>query len=97
MIEQGDVEVTYCPIKYMWSDVLTKPKHGKAFCEDRAVLINCMVDYEDIEDWEDIGMISGVSNPGCAPSSTTVNQRQAKTLRQKILFCDTSPTECVGG
>ena len=39
-IEQGDVEVTYCINKEMWSDVLTKPKQGKEFREDRPLLMN---------------------------------------------------------
>ena len=30
-IKKGDLEVQYKPIGHMWSDVLTKPKQGKAF------------------------------------------------------------------
>jgi hypothetical protein len=31
----------------MWSDVLTKPKQGKGFQQDRAMLMNCPEDYDD--------------------------------------------------
>ena len=31
----------------MWSDVLTKPLQGRAYCEMRSNLMNCPVDYDD--------------------------------------------------
>ena len=31
----------------MWSDVLTKPKQGKGFKQDRAILMNIEEDYDD--------------------------------------------------
>ena len=51
----------------MWFDVLTNPKQGKAFHEDRTVLSNFPVDYENTEDWKDIDMIVGVPKPGSVP------------------------------
>ena len=31
----------------MWSDVLSKPLQGRAYCEMRSNLMNCPVDYDD--------------------------------------------------
>ena len=31
----------------MWSDVLTKPKQGKGFRQDHAMLMNCAEEYDD--------------------------------------------------
>ena len=49
-IDRGDVSVEYQPTEQMYSDVLTKPKQGKAFCKDRAMLMNCTEDYSDDEE-----------------------------------------------
>ena len=78
MIDKGDVEVTYCPTKEMCYNVLTKPKKGKEFHEDRAVFMNCLVYYKDINGWEGINMIAGVSNLGDAPSSTRENKNRRR-------------------
>ena len=45
----------------MWSYVLTKPKQGKALCEDMAVLINWPFDYKDSEYFKEFVMISGAT------------------------------------
>ena len=42
-------------------------------------------------------MIAGVPKTGRAPSSTTENQKLAKSLQHNVSLCDTSPNECVGG
>ena len=34
----------------MWSDVLNKPKQGSPFCEDRSMLMNVHVKYNDEEE-----------------------------------------------
>ena len=45
-VDQGDVEIQYFPelalfpVDRMWSDILTKPKSGRAFLEYRSILIN---------------------------------------------------------
>ena len=31
----------------MWSDILTEPLQGRAYCEMRSNLMNCPVDYDD--------------------------------------------------
>ena len=46
-ITEGEVEVQYCPTEMMWADVLTKPKQGKPFRQDRSKLMNVPVDYDD--------------------------------------------------
>ena len=38
----------------MWCDVLTKPKQGAAFRKDRAMLVDCDVEYCDNEARSDI-------------------------------------------
>ena len=55
----------------MWSSVITKPKQVKALRKDGAVLMNCPVDYEDSENWEDIDMLAGVPNPDSFPYPKT--------------------------
>ena len=45
MMEQGEMEIKYCPTEQMWSNVLTKPLQGQQFWKIRVMLINCPVDY----------------------------------------------------
>ena len=49
-VEEGEVEVQYCPTDKMWSDVLNKPKQGLPFRTDRAMLMNIPVNYDDDEE-----------------------------------------------
>eukprot|EP00956_Cyclotella_meneghiniana_P035517 scaffold115573_cov38-Cyclotella_meneghiniana.AAC.1 len=49
-VDSGEVEVQHQPTDKMWSDVLTKPKQGTAFKRDRAMLMNCIEDYDDDEE-----------------------------------------------
>ena len=46
-IEEGEVDVRYCPTTEMWSDVLNKPKHGTPFKKDRSMLMNVPIGYDD--------------------------------------------------
>ena len=49
-INEGELEVQYCPTKEMWTDVLNKPEQGAKFRLDRAELMNVPVDYHnDVE------------------------------------------------
>ena len=40
----------YCPTEKMWCDVLNKPKQGSPFLEDRSMLMNVPVKYDDEEE-----------------------------------------------
>jgi len=46
-IEEGEVEIRYCPTEKMWSDVLNKPKQGSPFRKDRAMLMGIPEEYDD--------------------------------------------------
>ena len=46
-IEKVDIEIQYEPTGVMWLDVLTKPKHGKAFRVFHGQLMNVPEDYDD--------------------------------------------------
>jgi len=46
-IDEGELEVQYCPTEKMWTDVLNKPEQGAKFRLDRAELMNVPVDYDD--------------------------------------------------
>jgi hypothetical protein len=46
-IEEGEVEIRYCPTEKMWSDVLNKPKQGGPFRKDRAMLMGVPEEYDD--------------------------------------------------
>ncbi len=49
-IEEGQVDVRYCPTTEMWNDVLNKLKHGTPFKKDRAMLMKVPVGYDyDLE------------------------------------------------
>ena len=47
IIKQCDVEVTSFTTKSVLYDILTKPKQGKALCENKSVLIIFPVEYEE--------------------------------------------------
>ena len=52
-VVQGNIDIVHSPADApfpedrMWADVLTKPKSGRLFWEDRSVLMNCPVQYVD--------------------------------------------------
>ena len=46
-VSKGELTIEHQPTKRMWSDVLTKPKQGTGFRQDRAVLMNVDKDYGD--------------------------------------------------
>jgi hypothetical protein len=49
-VDNGELVIKHRPTDQMWSDVLTKPKQGKGFRQDRAMLMNCPEDYDDEEE-----------------------------------------------
>ena len=46
-VEEGEVDIRYCPTKKMWSDILNKPQQGSPFSKDRAMIMNVPVNYYD--------------------------------------------------
>jgi hypothetical protein len=46
-VDSGEVSIEHRPTGEMYCDVLTKPKQGKGMCLDRAMLMNCDVNYDD--------------------------------------------------
>eukprot|EP00804_Cyclotella_cryptica_P015717 CCRYP_013378-RA/>CCRYP_013378-RA protein AED:0.70 eAED:0.41 QI:0/-1/0/1/-1/0/1/0/188 len=46
-VRSQEVSFEHMPTNKMWSNVLTKPKQGAGFCQDRAMLMNYGVDYDD--------------------------------------------------
>ena len=42
-----EVSIEHRSMDKMWSGVFTKLKQGEGFCQDRAMLMNCGVDYDD--------------------------------------------------
>jgi hypothetical protein len=46
-VDSGEVSIEHKPTGEMCSDMLTKPKQGRGMCQDRAMLMNCDVDYDD--------------------------------------------------
>ena len=46
-IDEGEMDVRYCPTTEMWSDMLNKAKHGTPFKRDRAMLMNVPLAYDN--------------------------------------------------
>ena len=46
--------------------------------------MNCLVDYEDSEDWEDIGIITRVPKPGGVLFPKIKKQKSTKQLQQRV-------------
>ena len=46
-VEQGEIEIRKKDTDDMWCDVCTKPKQGKPFRKDRAMIMNCPMDWPD--------------------------------------------------
>jgi hypothetical protein len=72
----------------MWADILTKPLQGLAFRTMRAVLMNCLINYEDEEETEVIRSRTNTSNTPVPPKKT-VRENNLKTVFHV-------PQECVG-
>ena len=46
-IEEGEVDIRYCPTEKIWSNILNKPKQGGQFRKDRAMLMGVPEEYDD--------------------------------------------------
>ena len=57
-VDQGDIDIVHSPADapfpedQMWADVLTEPKSGRLFLEDRSVLMNCPVNYVENREFD---------------------------------------------
>ena len=47
---RGDIDIRHESTEKMWCDGFTKPKQGREFCEQRAHVMNCPVEYDDDEE-----------------------------------------------
>ena len=58
-VDQGDIDIVHIPVDAplpedrIWADVLTMPKSGCPFLEDRSVLMNCPVNYVDNNEFDE--------------------------------------------
>ncbi len=50
MVDNGEVKVIDCLAEEMWAGILMKLLQGMAFKAMRAMLMNCLVNYEDQDD-----------------------------------------------
>ena len=64
----------------MWADILTKPLQGLAFRTMRAVLMNCLINYEDEEETEVIRSRTNTSNTPVPPKKTVKWENNLKTV-----------------
>jgi hypothetical protein len=46
-VDQGEIEIRKKDTDDMWCDVCTKPKQGSPFRKDRAMIMNCPMDWPD--------------------------------------------------
>ena len=74
-VDRGEVKIEHLGTEEMWADILTKPKQGKAFCQDRAKLMSCPVD------WQEPGVIC---SERLAPKSTTETPNPAKAITELV-------------
>ena len=49
-IDGGELKVLDCPTESMWAGVLTRLLQGMAFKQNRARLMNCPVEYDEVEE-----------------------------------------------
>ena len=107
-VYQGDIEIRYCPEvsplheDRICSDILTKPKLGRAFLNVRSILVNFHLWYVDDNEHKDIDKVSGSEKPESyvwmkregilhKPSYSHV------TMKSNTHFLQSSLQECVGG
>ena len=49
-VDSGKVNIKYCSTNQVWSDILTKPLQGHQFRLMRVMLMNCPIDYDEINE-----------------------------------------------
>ena len=82
-IEDGDIEVKYCPTYEMWVDMLTKLKQGTPFKKDRALLQNVPIDYDD-------GVEHKRTHPALLPHHDTHKKENLVKQQVKPVVCHRS-------
>jgi hypothetical protein len=85
-VDEGEIKVIDCPAEEMWADILTKPLQGLAFRTMRAVLMNCLINYEDEEETEVIRSMTNTNNTPVPPKKWENNLKTVFHV----------PQECVG-
>ena len=79
-VDSGEVEIAHRPTNEMWSDVLTKPKQGKAFRIDRSMLMNCCEDYSDENARKETHPSLLAKHEGAVDPTTVVKTIQAPSV-----------------
>ena len=94
-VDQGDIDIVHSqvpppfPEDQIWANVLTEPKSGRLFLEDRSVLMNCPVNYvEMVNLTKQVMNISQRRLFSPKPGAPTSKFDEANFA---------SPWECVGG
>jgi hypothetical protein len=49
IVDNGEIKVVDCPTEEMWAGILTILLHSMAFRMMRSQLMNCLINYEDME------------------------------------------------
>ena len=73
-VDLGEVQIEYRPTTEMWCDVLTKPKQGMGYKKDRAMIMNCEVEYDDDRE-------RAMTNSALLPNSTSEATMDAKPMK----------------
>ena len=105
-VDQGDVEIQHSPTDVpfpediMWADVLTKSKNGRAFLEERSILMNCPLHYKDNAILDDVEISGGSAKPDVylwtkTGGSGSFLKQNTQTLKSRSLMQTPSPQECV--
>ena len=105
-MDQGDVEIQHSPTDVpfpediMWADVLTKSKNGRAFLEERSILMNCPLHYKDNAILDDVEISGGSAKPDVylwtkTGGSGSFLKQKTQTLKSRSLMQTPSTQECV--
>ena len=107
-MDQGDVEIhpspddAPFPEDRMWADILTKPKNGRAFLEERLVLMNCPLHYKDDVVLDNVEISGGSANPDVyvwtkTGGSGSFLKQKAQKMKSRARLQPPSPQECARG
>ena len=79
-VNEEEIKVIDCPAEDLWADILTNPLQGLAFRTMRAVLMNCLINYEDEEETEVIRSGTNTSNTPVPPKKMVKWEDNLKTV-----------------